>query len=60
MVYADWISGHGNAVSLGGVVVINRHDSVQASMLRGNDEDRPSGVLVAVTHTFDLADPWEW
>src|SRR5882724_8777065 len=30
VVYADWISGRGNAVSLGGVVVINRHDSVQA------------------------------
>ena len=60
VIYADWISGRANAVSLGGVIVINRHDSVQASMLRGNDEDQPSGVLVAVTHTFDLADPWEW
>src|SRR2546425_4592743 len=60
VVYADWISGRANAVSLGGVIVINRHDSVQASMLRGNDEDQPSGVLVAVTHTFDLTHPWEW
>ncbi len=58
--YADWISGAGNAVSLGGVIVLNQHDSVQASMLRGNDRDRPSGVLVAVTHTFDLARPFEW
>jgi len=60
VVYADWISGRPNAVSLGGVVVINRHDSVQASMLRGNDEEEPSGVLIAVTHTFDLTNPWEW
>jgi len=60
VIYADWISGAQNAVSLGGVLVINRHDSVQASLLRGNDEDRLSGVLVAITHTFDLAHPFEW
>ncbi len=60
VVYADWISGAQNAVSLGGVLVINRHDSIQASLLRGNVEDRLSGVLLAITHTFDLEHPLEW
>jgi len=58
--YADWISGKDNSVSMGGVLVINRQNSIQASLLRGNDEDRLSGVLVAITHTFDLEHPFEW
>ena len=53
VVYADWISGASNDVSLGGVVVINQHFSFQASLLRGNDEDRLSGVLANITYTFD-------
>ena len=60
VVYADWISGARNAVSLGGVLVIDRQNSVQASLLRGNHEDRLSGVLVGLTHTFDLTHPFEW
>jgi hypothetical protein len=60
VVYADWISGASSAVSLGGVFVIGQHDSVQAALLRGNDQDRASGVLIAITHTFDLAHPFEW
>jgi hypothetical protein len=58
--YGDWISGAQNAVALGGVLVIDRQNSVQASLLRGNHEDRLSGVLVGITHTFDLAHPFEW
>jgi hypothetical protein len=58
--YADWLSGGSNAVSLGGVLVLGQHDSIQASLLRANDEDRLTGVLVNVTHTFDLAHPLEW
>jgi hypothetical protein len=60
VVYADWISGTQSAVSLGGVLVLNRQNSIQASLLRGNHEDRVSGVIVAITHTFDLAHPFEW
>src|SRR2546422_4319647 len=48
VIYSDWISGARNAVSLGGVLVIDRQNSVQASLLRGNDEDRVSGVLVGL------------
>jgi len=40
--------------------VIDRQNSVQASLLRGNTEDRVSGVLVGLTHTFDLTHPFEW
>jgi hypothetical protein len=60
VIYADWISGTANSVSLGGVLVINTHDSVQAALLRGNDQDRLSGVIFALTHTFDLNDPLQW
>ena len=60
VVYSDWISGARNAVSLGGVLVINQHNSIQAALLRENDEDRLSGVLVQVTHTFDVTHPLEW
>ncbi len=58
--YADWSSGTKNSVSLGGVLIINRQNSVQASLLRVNNEDRLSGVLVGITHTFDLTDPFQW
>jgi len=52
VLYADWISGAPGAVSLGGVLVIDREDSITASALRGNREDRIGGVLVNYTHTF--------
>jgi hypothetical protein len=52
VLYADWISGRSDSVSVGGVFVIDHDDSVQASLLRANDEDRLTGVLVAYTHTF--------
>ena len=58
--YADWISGAASSVSLGGVLVIDQHLSIQASLLRQNDEDRLTGVLVNVTHTFDLTHPFVW
>jgi len=51
--YGDWISGGGNAVSLGGVLVIDREDSITAAALRANDEDRVTGVALMYTHTFD-------
>ena len=60
VIYSDWISGARNAVSLGGVLVLNQHNSIQACLLRRNDEDRLSGVLVQITHTFDLTHPLEW
>jgi hypothetical protein len=60
VLYADWISGEQNAVSVGGVFIINRQASIQAALLRQNDEDRLSGVLVALTYTFDLTRPFPW
>jgi hypothetical protein len=60
IIYSDWISGARNAVSLGGVLVFNQHTSIQAALLRGNDQDRLSGVLVGITHTFDVTRPFEW
>jgi hypothetical protein len=60
VIYADWISGAQNAVAVGGVFVIDKQNSIQASLLRGNVEDRVSGLLVGITHTFDLARPFEW
>jgi hypothetical protein len=60
IVEADWISGAQNSVSLGGVLVINQHDSVTAALLRGNDQNRLSGVLLQLTHTFDVTSPFEW
>jgi len=60
VIYADWLSGTQNAVSLGGVLVINQHDSVQAALLRRNDEDRLSGALLVITHTFSFDDPLVW
>jgi len=59
--YGDWISGAQNSVSLGGVLVINQHDSIQAALLRGNSVDRVvSGILIQITHTFDLTNPLVW
>jgi len=60
IVYADWLSAASSAVSLGGVLVIDQHLSIQASLLRQNNEDRLTGVLVNITHTFDLTHPFEW
>ena len=60
VIWGDWISGSANSVALGGVLVVNQHLSVQASLLRGNDQDRLSGVLAAVTYTFDIFHPLDW
>jgi len=51
--YGDWISGARNSVSLGGVLVIDRANSITAAALRANDSDRVTGVVVMLTHTFD-------
>jgi hypothetical protein len=58
--YGDWISGAQNSVALGGVLIITPQSSIQASLLRANNEDRLSGVLVAITHTFDFEHPLAW
>jgi hypothetical protein len=58
--YADWLSGASNSVSLGGVLVFGAHDSIQAALLRENDRDRLTGLILAITHTFDLDHPLEW
>ena len=61
VVVADWISGARNSVSLGGVLVINQHDSVTLALLHGNDQVRlMTGVLLQLTHTFDVTDPFAW
>jgi len=60
IVYSDWISGASNSVSLGGVLVVNQHLSMQASLLRGNDQDRLSGVIMNVTYTFAPRHPLDW
>ena len=53
VVWADWISGAPNALSLAGVVVVDPQNSFYVALLRQNDENRLSGVLFNVTHTFD-------
>jgi hypothetical protein len=53
VLWADWISGGSNAVSLGGVIVFNRADSLALAALRGNHDDRVSGIVLMATHTFD-------
>jgi hypothetical protein len=58
--YADWISEAQSAVALGGVFIINRQASIQAALLRQNNEDRLSGMLIALTYTFDLTQPFAW
>jgi hypothetical protein len=60
VIYADWISGASNAVSLGGVLVVDPHLSIQAALLRGNDQNRLSGVLASVTYTFDPVEAVDW
>jgi hypothetical protein len=60
VIYSDWISGSDNAVSLGGVLVINRHLSVQASLLRSNSQDRLSGMIAQIAYTFDVTNPLDW
>jgi hypothetical protein len=42
------------------VLVINQHLSIQAALLRANDQDRLSGLLLNITYTFDPAHPLEW
>ena len=41
-------------------MVITRHFSLQASLLRGNNQDRLSGMIAAITYTFDPTSPLEW
>lgn len=53
VIYADWMSGATNALSLGGVVVFNRTNSLILALLKENDQNRVSGVLASFTHTFD-------
>lgn len=50
--YADWVSGPANAVSLGGVFVIDTDNSITAALLRENDQDRLSGFVLSLTHSF--------
>jgi len=52
VLYADWISSAQNAFSLGGVIVIDRENSLQLALFRGNQENRISGLLLNFTHTF--------
>jgi len=52
VIYADWLSGGSNALSLGGAIVIDREDSIVVAAQRGNNEDRVSGLLLQYTHTF--------
>jgi hypothetical protein len=53
VVWADWISGASNALSLAGVVVVDRQNSFYVALLRENDMNRLSGVVFNMTHTFD-------
>src|SRR5206468_9040791 len=50
--YADWISGTRNAVSLGGVLVIDGQNSGRACLLGGKGGDGPRGGLSGITQTF--------
>src|SRR5262249_30836106 len=52
VLYSDWISGGQNAISLGGVFVINTDNSIQASILYGNHEQRINGLLINYSRTF--------
>jgi hypothetical protein len=51
VVYSDWISGASNAVSLGGVYVVNQANSLAASLLYGNHAQRINGLLINYTRT---------
>ena len=53
VLWADWISGASNDLSLAGVVVIDSKNSGWIALLRQNDENRVSGILFNFTHTFD-------
>ena len=53
VLWADWISGALNSVTVAGVVVLDPKNSFYVALLRENDEDRLSGILFNVTHTFD-------
>jgi hypothetical protein len=51
VLYSDWISGGPNAVSLGGVYILNADTSIGASLLYGNREQPITGLLVNYTRT---------
>lgn len=53
VVWADWVSGAKNALSLAGVVVVDQKNSLFVALLRENDESRVGGILFNFTHTFD-------
>jgi|GEM_PF-1442656 len=50
--YADWISGSPNAVSAGGVYIMNPNNSITAAMLYGNHEHRLNGLLINYSRTL--------
>ena len=60
IIYADWISGSQNSVSLGGVIVFDQHNSIQAALLRRNNEDNLTGLIIQIAHTLDFDDPRAW
>jgi len=51
VLYSDWISGSPNALTLGGVYVINDQNSLTASLLYGNHQQRINGLLVNYNRT---------
>lgn len=53
IVWADWISGASNALSLAGVVVVDRQTSFYVALLRENDANRVAGVVFNLTYTFN-------
>jgi hypothetical protein len=51
VIYSDWISGSPNALTLGGVYVINDKNSLTASLLYANHEQRINGLLINYSRT---------
>jgi hypothetical protein len=52
VLYSDWISGMQNAISLGGVFIINADNSIQAALLYGNHQQRINGLLINYSRTL--------
>jgi hypothetical protein len=51
VLYSDWISGSPNALTLGGVYVINDQNSLTASLLYGNRKQQINGLLINYSRT---------
>jgi hypothetical protein len=51
VIYSDWISGSPNALTIGGVYVINDQNSLTASLLYGNHPQRINGLLFNYSRT---------